>query len=49
MVVGFSNETAMGKDITVGKIFLHGRVMEVVKDFNYSTLHNAVRHLSVNP
>jgi putative ABC transport system permease protein len=32
--LGFTNETAIGKQITVGEILLHGQVMGVVKDFN---------------
>jgi putative ABC transport system permease protein len=43
--LGFTNEKAMGKDITVGEILLHGRVMGIVKDFNYSSLHNSVAPL----
>ncbi len=43
--LGFTQEAAIGKQITVGDILLHGEVMGVVKDFNYSTLHNRVTPL----
>jgi putative ABC transport system permease protein len=43
--LGMNPGTAVGKKITVGDILLHGEVMGVVKDFNFSSLHNAVTPL----
>jgi putative ABC transport system permease protein len=43
--LGFTNETALGKQVTVGEILIRGEVMGVVKDFNYSSLHNSVAPL----
>ncbi len=43
--LGFTPESAIGKQITIGDILLHGEVMGVVKDFNYSSLHDLVSPL----
>jgi putative ABC transport system permease protein len=43
--LGLNPESAIGKMITVGDILLHGEVMGVVKDFNFSSLHKPVTPL----
>ncbi len=43
--IGWRPETAMGKRIRIGDIVMDGRVIAVVKDFNYSSLHNSITPL----
>jgi putative ABC transport system permease protein len=43
--LGFTPGSAIGMQITIGDILLHGEVMGVVKDFNYSSLHDPVTPL----